>query len=240
MRAWLIAVLAALVLHAAFLLFGGVFFMKPEKEATTVAEEVDLVTADAEEDAEAVEPQEKPAELAIEHEAPPELAEIADPAPAVEPTDVVARLDALSLGALESALESGAGGDAFGGSVSLASGGRIGGTGMPGAGGGLDGAATDAIFDVGALDQEPRILHQVAPSYPPELRRRKLEGTVYVVLFVERDGRVIQPVVESSPHEAFNGPALEAVRHWKFEPAVVRGEKVRSKVRYPIRFVASS
>jgi len=239
MRAWLVAVLAALVLHAAILLFGGVFFMKPEEREATVVEDVDLMTADEEHEAEVEDLQEKPAELAIEHEAPPELAEIADPAPEVEPTDVVARLDALSLGALESALEPGAAGDAFGGAVSLASGGRIGGTGAPGAGGGLDAATSDAVFDVGALDQEPRILHQVPPSYPPELRRRKLEGTVYVVLFVERDGRVLQPVVESSPHEAFNGPALEAVRRWKFEPAVVRGEKVRSKVRYPIRFVAS-
>ena len=43
MRAWLFAVLAALVLHAAILLFGGVFFMKPEEGPATVVEGGGLV-----------------------------------------------------------------------------------------------------------------------------------------------------------------------------------------------------
>jgi protein TonB len=238
MRAWLFAVLAALVLHAAILLFGGVFFMKPEEGPATVVEEVDLMTADEEQQSETEEVARQEPEVAVEQEAPPEMADIDEPSSTIEPTDVVARLEALSLGALEDALAPGAG-DEFGGGVSLASGGRIGGTGEPGAVGSLEEASSDAAFDIGALDQGPRVLHQVPPVYPPELRKRKLEGTVYVVLFVDRDGRVVQPVVESSPHEAFNAPALEAVRRWRFEPAVAHGEKVRSKVRYPIRFVTS-
>jgi protein TonB len=166
--------------------------------------------------------------------------EITEHVSEVAPTDVVSRLDAMSLAALESALDPGAagGGDGFGGRLSLASGGRIGGTGLPGASAdGLSGNASDSVFDIAALDQRPRVVQQVPPTYPPDLRRRKVEGTVYVVFVVDETGRVQQPSVESSTDQAFQAPALEAVRRWRFEPGVVRGQKVRSKLRVPIRFV---
>jgi protein TonB len=240
MRPWLIAILAALVLHAAILLFGGVFFMKPAETATTV-ESVDLLAPveqdKAEERPEADKPPPEP--MAVEEEAPPEMREPVEATPRIEPTDLVARLDALSLGALETALDPGAAGDAFGGAVSLASGGRIGGTGLPGAAGGPEESPADAIFDIGALDQKPRCLHQAPPVYPRELRQQKVEGTVYVVFVVDVEGRVVQPTIETSPDEAFHAPALEAVRRWKFEPATVRGEKVRARMRVPIRFSLS-
>jgi protein TonB len=173
-------------------------------------------------------------------EAPPEMPEIAEPAPAIEPTDVVARLEALSLGALENALDPSAGGESFGSGISLASGGRIGGTGALGSAGGQLENAADAIFDIGALDQKPRLIEQSPPVYPAELRQRKIQGTVYVTFVVDRDGRVLDPTVETSPHEGFQAPALQAVRRWRFEPAVLRGEKVRSKMRIPIRFSLDS
>src|SRR6185295_787069 len=212
MRAWVVAILAALVLHAAILLFGGVFFLKSEEGAAAKVEEVDLMaSAEPEKEAEqdAVEPAEAPIEMA--KEAPPEMPEVVEAAPQLEPTDVVARLDALSLGALADALDPNAGGGGFGrGAVSLASGGRIGGTGAPGATGGLAGTDSDALFDLGALDQTPRLVHQPPPVYPAELRRQKLEGTVYVVFVVDKDGRVVRPSVESSPYDAFRAPALAA------------------------------
>jgi protein TonB len=49
----------------------------------------------------------------------------------------------------------------------------------------------------------------------------------------------VNPKVEKSTHPAFERPALEAVRQWKFDPAVRGGEKVPSKVRVPIRFALS-
>jgi protein TonB len=241
MRAWAVAILAAVVFHGLILLFGGALFMKSEDGDEQTVENVDLLTAAEEEDepeAEELEPEEAQ-ELEVEKEAPPELLQIAEPMPQVEPTDVVARLDALSLGALEAALDPAASGDGFGGTASLASGGRIGGTGLPGVAGGMSESEADAIFDIGALDQKARVLHQVPPVYPQELRQRKIEGTVYVVFVVDKDGRVLQPTVESSPHEGLQAAALASVRRWRFEPAVARGEKVRSKVRVPIRFSLS-
>lgn len=242
MRAWIPAILAAVVLHAAILLFGGIFFLDSEEEsAASVVEQVDLLTVEDKPEDQRKD-LETPPEPPIPEEPPPEMAEVANTAREAAAEDVVPRLDALSLAALSAALDGSAGGsgagDGFGGSLSLASGGRIGGTGLPGAAAGE--SAADLIFDIGQLDQRPRPVQQAAPIYPRELRQRKIEGTVYVVFVVDKDGRVLDPKVEEATHEEFSGPALAAVRRWRFEPAVLRGEKVRSKLRVPIRFSLSS
>jgi protein TonB len=76
------------------------------------------------------------------------------------------------------------------------------------------------------------------PRYPSELRKRKVQGTVEVVFLVDTDGRVMNPKVDKSTHEALNQPALDAVRQWKFEAGTKEGHKVRFKMKVPITFSA--
>jgi len=96
------------------------------------------------------------------------------------------------------------------------------------------------VFDITEIDQKARPLFQSPPVYPIELRKRKIEGTVLVQFVVDAKGRVINPTIESATSPEFERPALEAVRQWKFEPAVRAGEKVPSKMRVPIRFTVAS
>ena len=153
------------------------------------------------------------------------------------PTDVIARLDALSLGALESALEPGASGDGFGGSASLASGGRIGGTGAPGASSGVEDAQADEIFDAAVLDQGPRILHQVAPVYPAELRRRGTEGQAEVRVVIDPRGRVGEVVVLSESSSGFAEACRKTLAgsRWS-EPLDREGQPVSTRLTYRCRF----
>jgi protein TonB len=254
MKSVFYGLLAALVIHALIFLFGGVFFFTADEvEARKTVADVELFeeeAADAAEDvaAEDREPEIAPeVEVQPETEAPPDMKELyeAEAAPTEAPsaTDSVARLDALSLSALEAALAGGggaAGGDfamAVGG---LSSGGRIGGTGAPGSGSGADGGPGDSIFDVSDLDRGASPIFQAAPQYPMELRKQRVEGTVYVTFVVDTAGKVQSPRVERSPHPGFERPALDAVRQWRFEPAVRGGSKVASRMRVPIRFAAQS
>ncbi|HXV76727.1 MAG TPA: energy transducer TonB [Candidatus Polarisedimenticolaceae bacterium] len=96
----------------------------------------------------------------------------------------------------------------------------------------------DRVFSLGELDQRPRVIFQRMPQYPPELRRSKRQGTVYVVFVVDTDGRVTSPTIETASDGAFERPALEAVRQWRFEPGTRKGEKVQFKMRVPITFNA--
>lgn len=145
-----------------------------------------------------------------------------DDAPALAP---------MSLSDLESALAPGGGGGMFGGGGGFQSG-RIGGRG----GGGGPGADMEQAFSMADLDQKPRPVYQPAPVYPAALRSRKIEGVVSIIFVVGADGRVANAKVEKSTDPAFEKPALDAVRKWKFEPGVKEGRKVSFKMRAPIRF----
>ena len=53
------------------------------------------------------------------------------------------------------------------------------------------------------------------------------------------DGRVANPVAQAATHPAFEQPALQAVRRWRFEPGKRNGQPVSFKMRVPITFMAS-
>jgi protein TonB len=244
MRGRVLAITAAILFHLVIVLFGGLLFLKDPARDRRAAEvrEVDLFADEDEPEEEkrkdpepqAAEPQQKAEEVLDVRDAPPPdtraLLDLQDPVAAPA-------LQALTLGALESLLDPAlAGGGGFAGAASLASGGRIGGAGEPGDGGE---AAVEAIFNIADLDQRPRAILMSPPVYPAEMRRRRVEGTVYVLFVVDPEGRVVNPKVEKSTHTSFEKPALDAVRQWRFEPGTRNGEKVTARMRVPIRFSAT-
>jgi periplasmic protein TonB len=94
----------------------------------------------------------------------------------------------------------------------------------------------DETFDVSELEKRPEAVSQVAPTYPPELRKAKIEGQVTLVFVLNEEGRVEEPRVENSSRPEFEKPALEAIRKWRFRPGMKDGQAVRTFVRIPIRF----
>ncbi len=232
----ILCALGALLIHAALMLFGGALFMQDESEAGS-RRDVELVAEDLEKDR----ADEKQVQDPVDRvEAPPDAPP--DTAPSDAPMDAPAGaeedapgLDAASLSAIEAALSgAGGGGDDFGGGgrASLASGGRIGGTGR----------AAEAerevqgAFSMSEIDQRPRPVYQTPANYPAALRSRAVEGAVTLIFVVDDAGRVTSPRVEKSTHPEFEAPALDALRQWRFEPAVKGGKRVPCRMRVSIRF----
>jgi protein TonB len=156
---------------------------------------------------------------------PPPMEEPDEPEPEDQPPPPPA-MDAqpLDLSQLELALNPGDGG--FGGgdfSINL--------DGVTG-----NSEEVDAIFSLSDLDQKPRVVYQPAPIYPPELARKNMQGTVYVLFIVDKTGRTRDLKVQKSTHPAFNNPALKAVKQWKFEPGKRKGKPVQFRMRVPITF----
>ncbi|MBL8858809.1 MAG: energy transducer TonB [Planctomycetes bacterium] len=174
---------------------------------------------------------EEPESMQAESEKPPDAVDLARSSDAESLANTPA-LDAVSLGAIEAALNGHAGDGSFGDAMSFASGGRIGGTGQAGV---LE-EPLESAFSLADIDQKPTVIYQSAPLYPSELRSQKLEGTVSVIFVVDAQGKTVDPRVEKSTNPAFDKPALDAVRQWKFEPAVKAGQRVSCKMRVPIRF----
>ncbi|MEI6167570.1 MAG: TonB family protein [bacterium] len=220
---------------AGVLLFGGLLVPKTPKKANIKTVELfsdDLKKAE-EKKLDQPEPEKPPEELQAQKDQPPD---ISDATPAPQVSDNTPALDAASLSSIEAALNPGAGGGEFGSAVSLASGGRIGGTGKAGARNGGDNM--DNAFSMDDIDQKPRPIVQTPPVYPSELKGKKMGGSVQVVFIVTATGHVLNARVDRASHPAFGAPALAAVRQWKFEPAVKGGVRVKCLMRVPIRFEA--
>ena len=116
--------------------------------------------------------------------------------------------------------------------LSFSSGGRIGGMAKAGT---LEEDLENA-FNLSEIDQKPRAIMQGSPVYPATMRGKKVEGVVTVLFIVDPTGKVTNPRVEKSTHPEFERPAVDAVKQWKFEPAVKGGQRVPCKMRVPIRF----
>jgi len=94
---------------------------------------------------------------------------------------------------------------------------------------------SEALFSLEDLDQKPRIVHQPSPKLDKALRQ-KAPGTAYVLFVVDPSGRVENPTIQNSTDPIFEKPALAAVKQWKFEPGMRKGQPVRFRMRVPVTF----
>jgi protein TonB len=87
----------------------------------------------------------------------------------------------------------------------------------PGEGGGTGGGAFRAgVNGVGV----PVCLYCPIPQYSDEARKAKYQGTVVLQVTITTDGRAINISVVKGPGLGLEEKAIEAVKGWKFKPAV--------------------
>ncbi len=80
-----------------------------------------------------------------------------------------------------------------------------------------------------------RLIHRVAPEYPAEAMRNRIQGAVVLNVQVLGNGNVGQIDVASGDPVLVEA-AIHAVRQWKYQPYVVDGQPVESQTRITIRF----
>jgi TonB family protein len=97
--------------------------------------------------------------------------------------------------------------------------------------------SVSALNPLSAAVVEAKPIAQAAPTYSPALRAACVEGNVVVSFTITAKGDVVNATVISSTDEHLNGAALEAVRTWKFEPAMKDGVAVKVKAIQPVAFV---
>lgn len=82
----------------------------------------------------------------------------------------------------------------------------------------------------------PRLLESVDPDYPEHLMDTGDEPVIAMHVTIEADGTVSEAHPEGAHQAGFDEAALEAVRRWRFAPAMRDGVAVRSRVRVEVRF----
>lgn len=97
----------------------------------------------------------------------------------------------------------------------------------------------DASSQTGATagsDSAAKVLSSPFPDYPSDLQKTGIEGQVVVRFNVEPDGSVSDPVVQGSPPPRLATLALDAIRQWKFAPAIKNGKPIRARLQQPFLF----
>lgn len=88
-----------------------------------------------------------------------------------------------------------------------------------------------------ATDRAPVLVSSPSPRYPAQAWRRRESGTVLVRVDIGPDGvPTSTSLAQSSRSRSLDKAALDAVRRWRFEPAMAGGRPVVASVVVPIEF----
>ena len=121
-------------------------------------------------------------------------------------------------------------------SLGTGSGGGIGsgnGNGLgPGSGGNMGGG----VMHAGSAQVPPKLIYQVEPEFSEEARKAKFSGDVQVYLVVDTEGRPTRIRVARGVGMGLDEKAVEAVRQYKFKPAMQNGKPVKVDLYIDVNF----
>jgi len=90
------------------------------------------------------------------------------------------------------------------------------------------------VYKIGNGVTAPRVTHQVAPDHPSEGFR--VAGTVLIGLIVSSKGEPTDIHVVHSLEKELDRAAMDAVKQWRFDPAIKDGKPVAVRLNIEIRF----
>lgn len=88
-------------------------------------------------------------------------------------------------------------------------------------------------------DRDPRLIasSQVMPRYPAAALRTGQAGTVMVAATIDANGVPVDVSIDDrSGSRELDRSAMQAVRQWRFQPALRNGKPVQASVRVPVEF----
>ena len=165
---------------------------------------------------------------------PPKAPPMEAPKLAMEPTVVVqkdlnlANNQMPNLGMPNSSLRGVSLGNGTGTGIGSGNGSGIG----PGSGGNTGGG----VMHIGGGVSRPVVLYQVEPEFSEEARKAKFSGNVEVYIWVDTDGRPSHIRVVRGVGMGLDEKAVEAVRQYRFKPAMKDGKPVQVDLYIDVNF----
>ena len=85
------------------------------------------------------------------------------------------------------------------------------------------------IVALSLVDTPPILIKRIQPKYPPSAKSLGIEESVMLNALISENGDVEKTVVikGGNPQYGFNEASQDAVRQWRFKPAVKNGVKVK-------------
>ena len=88
---------------------------------------------------------------------------------------------------------------------------------------------------VGGSVASANLIHQETPNYPQEAKENHIQGTVVLHAIIAKDG-TIRLLDLSEGVCALAGPAMEAVKKWRYKPTLLNGEPVEVETTISVTF----
>jgi protein TonB len=127
-------------------------------------------------------------------------------------------------------------GSGSGGGIGSGSGGGVGLGHGPGVGPGSGGGIGGGVFKVGGGISAPRPISTPDPEYTEEARRAKTQGTCILWMVVDAEGHPRDIRVVHGLGFGLDTKAIEAVKQWRFEPALRDGRPVNVQISVEVGF----
>ena len=103
--------------------------------------------------------------------------------------------------------------------------------------GGLLGGTQASVMTDDLVDVAPKPKSRSSFKYPSSAKKKGITGYVLLSLLINTKGNVEQvEVLESSPPGVFDDVVSNAIRSWRFEPALYQGKSVKVWAKQKIRF----
>ncbi len=96
--------------------------------------------------------------------------------------------------------------------------------------------AQDVAAGATAELRPPELLERVQAAYPEAARSAGLEASVGLRLTIDGHGQVIEANVSEAAGHGFDEAAREAVRHFRFAPALRGGQPVQARLHFVYEF----
>ncbi|HEX9111783.1 MAG TPA: energy transducer TonB [Terriglobales bacterium] len=119
-------------------------------------------------------------------------------------------------------------GNGYGGGVGIGEG--------PGVGAGRGGGIGNGPYRVGGGVSAPHAIYDPEPEYSEEARKAKYQGVVVLQVVIGADGRPRDIRVARTLGMGLDQKAIDAVRQWRFEPALRERQPVAVVVNIEVNF----
>jgi TonB family protein len=123
-----------------------------------------------------------------------------------------------------------------GGGIGNSIGGGVGGGHGPGVGPGHGGGIGGEVYRPGGGVQMPRAIYDPEPDYSEEARKAKYQGTVILQVVIDAEGYPRDIRTARTLGLGLDEKAIEAVRTWRFQPAMKDGRAVAVLVNIEVSF----
>jgi TonB family protein len=89
----------------------------------------------------------------------------------------------------------------------------------------------------GCRNQQPaKASYHFEPKFPESERKRKKQGSVFLSVVVDKEGKLVAVRVMDATSEAFAHESLDAIQQWKFQPALCANRPVNQEMTVSFAF----